>query len=302
MTEMGDFRLRLLQDPYCLAVDEVKENIIWRRVGRSDILVTKESAITYDKAIAEEAAEGGAEGDTGSDQGAFNKPELEPAALTFVATISPDDFWLTPCGYWKGPSRYVPTLADLKLNCRLVAPTEPFAEDFKTVVKNLKSLIADIEIKGNDKQGIFDKESAIDRIRVRHVVFEPLGDDDDLGGFRLRDWPVRHEAARIALHGMVETHRVFPIAAYNMDGDLIPPSKYASALKGAVVRATISMEHWDIAADKKDVYTADIISFRVLVPAPPPASPRKRKQVAAKDPGPSPIKGSILNFFKNDRA
>lgn len=48
-------------------------------------------------------------------------------------------------------------------------------------------------------------------------------------------------------------------------------------------------------SDKRDSYAADIVSFRIVVPAPNVAfasasSPRKRKALAAKDDGASPMK------------
>jgi hypothetical protein len=119
--------------------------------------------------------------------------------------------------------------------------------------------------------------------------------------FQLRHWPVKYPAAQEALHNMDSTHRVNPMAAYDIHGSLIPPTQYASVLTGAVVRASVTMSHWHIAKDSRDTYTADVLSLRVIVPAPVLApkvtpssstSPRKRRNapIASKDLGPSPMK------------
>ncbi|KAK7036820.1 hypothetical protein R3P38DRAFT_2770894 [Favolaschia claudopus] len=59
-----------------------------------------------------------------------------------------------------------------------------------------------------------------------------------------------------------------------------------------VVRATLTLSHWKIGRDKRDTYTADIESLRVLVPASVAgsSSPRKRRvaPIAKKDPATSP--------------
>ena len=96
---------------------------------------------------------------------------------------------------------------------------------------------------------------------------------------------------------MATTHRVNPIAAYDIDGNVIPPTQYGT-LAGATVRASISMVHWDIGggfgAERKDTYVADIMKFRVITPAAPTAikataSARKRK-LSPQDSGASPSK------------
>jgi hypothetical protein len=66
-----------------------------------------------------------------------------------------------------------------------------------------------------------------------------------LDTIKLQDWPVKNDAARDALGEMEATHRVNAIAAYEVDGNLIPPEQYTSSLSGAVVRVKISLRHWN---------------------------------------------------------
>ncbi|KAJ6621871.1 hypothetical protein B0H10DRAFT_2432140 [Mycena sp. CBHHK59/15] len=300
MAEMQTYRKKLQEDPYYLGNQGATNNVAWRKVGKEDMLVSAEAAAAHDaveRAAATDANEDDTDANTDADRG-----NLEPVGLTLVGTIAARDCWLMPCGFWKGSTVFTPTFADLKLNCRIVAPTDPpFASDFQVALKNIETLATKAETKGHDKVGVFDaKDKSKSSIKLRHVVFEEkeAGDVDDPHAFQLRDWPVKSAAAQESLDGMDDTHRVIPITAYDLDGDLIPPSAYVSALMGAVVRATFTMSHWNIARDKRDTYAADIESLRVVIPPPKIASgssgsPRKRKAtIAARDLGASPEKKS----------
>ncbi|KAJ6618220.1 hypothetical protein B0H10DRAFT_2217979 [Mycena sp. CBHHK59/15] len=257
------------------------DDLSWKRVGREDWVVTQDAATAYDMALTAAA-------DTAAGVGGESS-ELEPAALTVVARIAMSNFWPTPCGYWKGPMQFTPTFADLKLNCLLEAPpAQPFANDFKNVLKDVATLMARVETPGNTKQGIFDPTGS--SIKVRHVVFErkAAGDDDDEGLARKSD------AAQKACDSMAATHRINPIAAYDVDSNLIPPTQYGT-LAGATVRACISLVHWNIGSDRKDTYVADIVSLRVITPGPGPSatnasSPIRKRKISAKDSGASPSK------------
>ncbi|KAF8208195.1 hypothetical protein K438DRAFT_318053 [Mycena galopus ATCC 62051] len=292
MADMTAFREDLLRDPFYLGGPKVTENVTWKKVGREEMAVSAKAAAAHESAIEQAKA---TEADDDNKQTELG--DLDPVGLTLVATISPTDCWLTPCGFWKGPTSYTPTFADLKLNCRLVTPTDPlFAPDFERALKNVETLAAKVETKGQEKKGIFDLGKT--SLKLRHVVFEEKEetDEEDPDAFQLQDWPVKSPAAQESLDRMDATHRVIPISAYDVYGDLILPIQYTSALMGAVVRATFTMTHWNISRDKRDSYAADIESLRVLVPAQKTASggssPRKRKVPATTDPGPSPVKKS----------
>ncbi|KAJ6518278.1 hypothetical protein C8R47DRAFT_1232444 [Mycena vitilis] len=286
MADLKSFREELQHNPFYLGGSALTEKVQWKRVGREDMVVSANAA-----AVEGAAADSNDEGD-----------QPDPVALSIVATVSPEDFWLVPCGFWKGPTIYTPTFADLKLNCRLVAAEDPlFAADFRTGMKNVEKLTANIATEGHSKVGLFDtKEKPKTTLKLRHVVFEEkeAGDEDDPNAFQVQDWPAKSTAAQEALDGMITTHRVNPIAAYDINGDLIAPSQYSSALMGAVVRANFTLSHWNIAKDKRDSYSADIDSLRVVVPpkkgnAGGSSPARKRKgPPAATDLGASPLKKS----------
>jgi len=129
--------------------------------------------------------------------------------------------------------------------------------------------------------------------------------DSEPDDFPIKDWPVQTEAARQGLSGMLTTHRVNPLPAYDHKGNLIQPTEYRAKLMGAIVRATITLKHWNITANLKgdepnsrDTYTADIENLRILVPAPKPATPtttpRKRRNLEKTDPGSPTKKGRFV--------
>ncbi|KAJ7649918.1 hypothetical protein FB45DRAFT_886337, partial [Roridomyces roridus] len=159
---------------------------------------------------------------------------------------------------------------------------------------------------GNKRSGTFDpKEKPPQTIKLRHVVFEEKAKDEpdsqnsDDDEFPIEDWPVKSPAAKKALAEMEDTHVVVPLSAYDVEGDIIPPKEYMTMLPGAIVRATFTLNHWHIAHEQKDTYSADIDSLRVLVPRTSTtgststrsaSSPRKRKPPPAKNQGSSPMK------------
>ncbi|KAJ7017153.1 hypothetical protein C8F04DRAFT_1157273 [Mycena alexandri] len=279
MADFAALRDELAQNTHFLANADILPTLTWKKIGSDNILVSTEAAAEYDNAVQPTV-------DNDSEEAPTEVPELDPALLTVVAKIASKDFWLTPCGHWKGPNNFTPTFADLKLNCRLVAHEDSvFKGDFKKVLDNVSALMAKAATSGHSRQGVFDpKEQPKTSLKVRHVVFR--------GDYKLCDWPVKSPAAHEALAAMEDTHRVYVLPAYDVRGNLIPPAQYGT-LMGAVVRASISLSHWSIARNARDSYVADIVSLRVLVPGAPMAStssPRKRKAVEATDPGASPVK------------
>ncbi|KAJ7126691.1 hypothetical protein C8R44DRAFT_667399, partial [Mycena epipterygia] len=258
MNNMQDLRDDLIQKTHYLGAAGIREEVVWRKVGRENTLT---------------------------------ESKLVPAPLTLIALLSAENCWLAPDGFWKGPTTYTPTFADFKMSCRLAVPElSPFSDDFTRVMQNVQWLMASIETKGNEKQGVFDpKETPFTTIKLRHVLFEKIKDNEgknasipvlkmlpnaiagsDPDDFNIEDWPVQTEAARKGLSEMLTTHHVIPLPAYDHKGKLIQPTEYRAKLMGAIVRATVTLKHWNITArgDEargRDTYTADIENLRVLV-------------------------------------
>jgi hypothetical protein len=92
-----------------------------------------------------------------------------------------------------------------------------------------------------------------------------------------------------ALENMRDTHRVVPLSAYDVNGDLIAPHEYKLRLQGALVIVRFNMLHWSIGARKDqgpvDTYVAEIQGIRVLDPPKLQAHQTpKKKRVRKKDP------------------
>ena len=113
--------------------------------------------------------------------------------------------------------------------------------------------------------------------------------------FPIEKWPVFQEAAIEGLKGIVTTHRVVPIPAYDMHGHLIAPHQYRLRLEGAVVEMHFELNHWSISGKDNepntDTYSADVSQIRVLIPPKPRlVTPTKRKVLRRIDPLESPTK------------
>ncbi|KDR79172.1 hypothetical protein GALMADRAFT_1225905 [Galerina marginata CBS 339.88] len=289
-----------LGDPaFC---DFVDQRVVWRRIGGyEDRLVTKASA----DALADFQDTLAACEFVGNAEQRECLPELVSAKLSVVVYITPEDYWLTSCGMWKKPTSGCRTFDKMKLSCTGVAPThEVFQPDFGTAALNLRALLQKVANPAGPVSGVLVRgEGDVEKIKFRHVLFEPISDAEDSGQnhvegnnvlpeFDIAVWPAHFDAAKEALQNMVSTHRVVPVPAYNIQGNLIHPEQYRKHLERATARVTFSLKHWCIGAKYKgsgvpgdDTYIADIESIRVLEPprSPVPDTPRKRK-IAATDP------------------
>lgn len=105
---------------------------------------------------------------------------------------------------------------------------------------------------------------------------------DDLGEeFAMETWPVALRCSD-ALKGILPTHDLCPLPAYDKKGRLIPPTQYESMLKGATVQVNFAFVHHYIKTKQRHVYMAVVRELRVLrSPTPVPTSPFKKLRVSA---------------------
>ncbi|KAF7354720.1 hypothetical protein MSAN_01386000 [Mycena sanguinolenta] len=307
MSDYVQFRHELSQNELYLGQRDIDivQKVEWKKDKHGAFIASKQAVAEYEAALAAYAAQSEAsKGIEANGVEMMKQPRLKPAEFTLVAKISPSRCYLKPDG-WKGPIEFTKTLADMKLECRLIAPGEaPFDQEFVLALENIRKLLDAGGTKGYKKQGIFDPQCNLN-IKVRHVVFKHKnkneGEKHEDNAFKLSDWPVNpHSPTALAAHKEMvakDSHRVHPLPTYNVDGDLIAPADYSKLLPGAVVRAEISITHWVIANDNRDAYVAEIECFRLIVPASAqaqaqtgPSSIRKKKVLAEKDDGPSPKK------------
>jgi hypothetical protein len=170
----------LLASGFYLGETSVLANVVWKRINRSDHLVTKESAELYEKAIAATrptTTDVKGKQNEGTSQAIHVEglpiPELEPAILYAVITISPDDCFLTPCGNWKGPTPATQHFEDVKLSfCGNASSDNVFGKDFRATTSNAKSLMQQIAVANTINKGLVVVTRGVENLRFRHVVFE----------------------------------------------------------------------------------------------------------------------------------
>ena len=82
--------------------------------------------------------------------------ERKLATLSAVVRITTEDFWMVPCGMWKGPTKACPTFADMKLTCTGDSSGEQiFKDDYDVAIDNLRWLMEKTETPGVDnKRGV----------------------------------------------------------------------------------------------------------------------------------------------------
>ncbi|KAJ6508789.1 hypothetical protein C8R45DRAFT_454104 [Mycena sanguinolenta] len=294
--ELEAKRLELIENDFYLGVPEIREEVVWRRMGANNRVITKESTLAAEKGSrdSDQAAKSGkvTADDTEDDKDASESP-LTAATLTFVASIPRDGFWLYADSRWTGPRAHAEAFEDAKLNCRVVAPSriEVFSNDFPEVLENVRWLMSQTETAGAPKVGIFAPNHP-NSLKLRHGLFEKAnGNTSPEDIERMENWPINSHASK-AVETLKHTHRIVPLPAYDENGKLIDPRYYEEHLLGAVVLVVVNLNHWYI-KDKKDnhardTYTADIQRLRVLVP-PPITTPKQGRIIPQTDPG-SPSK------------
>ena len=91
----------------------------------------------------------------------------------------------------------------------------------------------------------------------------------------METWPVT-ECCIPHLQQILDTHDLYPLPAYNIKGQLIPPLQYDALLKGATVEAHFTLIHHYIKSMNQHVYITMVHKIQVLCfPAPLPTSPFK---------------------------
>ncbi|KAF7984151.1 hypothetical protein HWV62_16808 [Athelia sp. TMB] len=274
-----------------LGVTGVADGYRWERVGRTNKLVTAAAATAHREAQIEYAA----------NPDSNPVPEISPAVLSAVVLITEDDFYMTSCGMWNGPTTAARTFADVKPTCTGAQPDHAvFANDFPAVCENITALMEKARTPGfKDVKGVkVNTGGSGIKIKFRHVLFERKDSKEDnhitpnaLANvdreeiprqFTMAEWPAFYDQAKEALATMKDTHNVNYLEAYDMHGRLIFPREYRTVLSGALAQIHFTLSHWSISGKGRipsDVFAADVYSIRVLVP---PKSrggvtPRKRK-------------------------
>ena len=287
--QLANSHRRLLQSDFYLGGQKLLDKVIWICDGRADHLVVKGQ---------------------NEQEGAMEPSQCELAMLSAIVRVDRNDFWLTSDAGYSKPSTVWSNLVDVKPSCVVCAPDlQPVKSDYAQVVANLQELQNQMTTPGYQlgKGFYLPAQGDTRRFKLHHALFEvsvgpraadttlnlliqPLDDEQETSGvsdehsdFAMNDWPLTHEETREELQALKATHRVVPVPAYDVIGNLIKPNAYRQSLQDAIVEMHFNMAHWAIAARRgkpaNDVFVGDIEVIRVLVPPRPSSSGLARKRV-----------------------
>ncbi|KAJ7859811.1 hypothetical protein B0H14DRAFT_2576974 [Mycena olivaceomarginata] len=175
---------------------------------------------------------------------------LIPALLVFIAQISPESCFLMPNGNWKGPMEYAQSFTDVKLNCLAVIASQTpvyvndftkFSEIFSGSWRRVKR--QDIPNKGSSmpvkhRNGrsncvtSYSRKSMASRASAHTTSHTPETNSDFFFSFTaeediesIENWPIDNENARKAATELKKNHRIIPLPAYDIHGNLIHPTR-----------------------------------------------------------------------------
>ena len=162
--KLQNARQALIAKGLYLGTPDLTGKLAWDRDGKAERLVTVEAAETAAAAHKIYAA----------DPNAPEPTAPEPAILSAVVKISEDDYWLTSCGMWKGPTEAAKLFADVKPTCMGQIPDhDVFADDFKIVLKNITEIINMGCTKGfKDRKGVLTGSKENHRLKFHHILFD----------------------------------------------------------------------------------------------------------------------------------
>lgn len=178
--------------------------------------------------------------------------EPRPAILSAVLQISFDNFQFPQDSSWDSSSAFTSSQDQfIPFFTGQMPKSDIFKKDFYITIDNLtwfQDLIMTPGVK--ERRGLI------------------LGEEQGSG----QEHIVFHNKS------LVKTHRVDPIAVYDVHGDIIAPNEYHKQLQNALVTIRFTLKHWTIGDAKtaSDVYTADLQQLSVIEPPPPTVSQKKR--------------------------
>ncbi|KAG6374981.1 hypothetical protein JVT61DRAFT_3756 [Boletus reticuloceps] len=97
----------------------------------------------------------------------------------------------------------------------------------------------------------------------------------------METWPVAPQCQKLFAE-LLPTHDICPLPAFDRCGNLIPPLKYETKLRGAIVEAHFAFVHHYIKKHKHHIFLPIIHRFNVLKGPPAlPTSPFKHIRIGA---------------------
>ncbi|KAI5987722.1 hypothetical protein EDD15DRAFT_2372104 [Pisolithus albus] len=279
-------RNRLMATGRYLGDSSISDKVQWVREGHGHVLALLPIAEDRPDATAADSCPVEADLD-------FVQRPLSPqcATLSAIARIDREDFWLTSDGGYQGPNSVWKEFLQVKPSCALTDPgSQTVPSDFGIILQTLQKITDKCVTPGYTAGRSFfsPSDDSPTRFKLRHKLFEGLDADleyDDefdrpsTDAFSMERWPLTKEKNRAELIALKPTHRILPIPAYDVAGDLIKPSAYRRSLQDAIVEVHFTMSHWGIAKAKRDVYGGEIHLIRVLVPPSGPSRIERKRRI-----------------------
>ncbi|KAI6138316.1 hypothetical protein BKA82DRAFT_141033 [Pisolithus tinctorius] len=215
------------------------------------------------------------------------------ACLAAIVCVDSKDFWLLADGGYQGPNHISKEIVEVKPSCAICTPYPAgmLNNDFTSVVSNLRLLQDRCVTSGYSPGKSFFSTDGLGNpcFKVRHTFLEVrtrlmYSEADDL--FSFENWPLTKEKNCAELLTLKSTHCLVPLAAMDVSGHRVSPFAYRRCLQDAIVELHFTFSHWGIARSKQDVYAANIVFMRVLVP------PRAFSMPANKRMAPTPAMAS----------
>ncbi|KAL0565279.1 hypothetical protein V5O48_016747 [Marasmius crinis-equi] len=187
--------------------------------------------------------------------------------------------------------------AELSISLAYPKLCTPLKREWPAAIKQLKGLIFGEVEPSLPLKGAWipetDDSSGYGRIRLKHAFFQ----ERESGAHSVESpipwdhWPVS-DAAKPSFNRLrdADTHDLVPLPVFDMDGKLLQPSQYRSALMNTVVEAHFTLEVWRFGG-RSQTFKARIVKLYIVTE---PLmilidSPTKRPRVDSEDEN-SPLK------------
>ncbi|EEB89612.1 hypothetical protein MPER_12270 [Moniliophthora perniciosa FA553] len=267
------------RDPLSLYNERITKNIVFKQSGAGRIAVARNSQV-------DEAA---------TLKHVITQHARKCTQIVGKIPLNKDFFWATNGAYpWHSDTK---PFSSAEQAFSLDQPTHciPFSDKFGGAMKLVKDVILRECTLGYNRVGAFispSEESKFGRLKLKHSIFQlknssPVESEAELDPvFTWEGWPTNSDAAAKALDDLRKegTHVLVPMPAFDIEDNLIFPTKYRSSLQNTVVEVHFTLGHWKFTGEKKDVFRANIIKVNVLTPPFEHTIPSPRKRIMMKDP------------------
>jgi len=264
---------KLRSDTVYLGDPDAHARLEWIRSGNDNIAVKKGDDVN----------------DQISSKHLSNHQQPGSPTLSAIVLLTEEDFWLSSDGYWEDPTPSSPSFADVTISCTGAAPPpKDILADFGNVVENINVLVGRMRTRERNMKHVrvLSAITLSPKVKFQHNLFkkrhlpspETVGEnevqnvyaeaDDQALDISTAHWPTNSRASAAALYDIRGTHRIRPLPAFDINGQVVQPGNYRQLLAGAVVQIKFTLMHRAISSSPEtpgfDKFRASIIGINVL--------------------------------------